>query len=221
MPSPSIALIGDYDSDVTAHRAIPLAIQLASRELRERPLVTWLPTESLASASDETLAQYAGFWCVPGSPYQRMDGALHAIRFARERKVPFLGTCAGFQHALIEYARSVLKLSGADHQESNPIAQLPLIAPLACTLVEVEDRIFLREGSLVAQIYGRTAIDEPYHWHKSAVTNSSVARLQVSYNARMEMQNARNHQDGTCSGRASLERVKTIRIWHEICPEHP
>ena len=163
MPSPSIALIGDYDSGVPAHRAIPLAIELASRELLGPPLVTWLPTESLVSASDETLAQYVGFWSVPGSPYQSMDGALRAIRFARERKVPFLGTCAGFQHALIEYARSVLKLSEADHQESNPTAQLPLIAPLACALVEVEDRIFLQEGSRAAHIYGRTAIDEPYH----------------------------------------------------------
>jgi hypothetical protein len=43
----------------------------------------------------------------------------------------------------------------------------------------------------------------------------------VSYNARMEMQNARNHGDGTSPGRAFLERVKTIRIWHEICPEDP
>jgi CTP synthase (UTP-ammonia lyase) len=163
MPSHSIALIGNYDFGITAHRAIPLAIELATREMQEPPLATWLATESLVSASDETLSQYTGFWCVPGSPYQSMDGALRAIRFAREQKIPFLGTCAGFQHALIEYARSVLSLSDADHQESNPTAQLPLIAPLPCTLVEVEDRIFLREGSRAARIYGRTAIDEPYH----------------------------------------------------------
>jgi CTP synthase (UTP-ammonia lyase) len=163
MPIRSIALIGDYDSEVIAHRAIPLAIELASREIEEPLLVAWLPTEPLVSASDEVLSQYAGFWSVPGSPHQSMDGALRAIRFAREKKVPFLGTCAGFQHALIEYARSVLGLSDADHQESNPTAQIPLIAPLRCALVEVEDRIFLREGSRAAQIYGRTTIDEPYH----------------------------------------------------------
>jgi CTP synthase (UTP-ammonia lyase) len=163
MPIRSIALIGDYDPDVTAHRAIPLAIELASREMQGPPLVTWLSTEPLVSASDEMLSRYAGFWCVPGSPYQSMDGALRAIRFAREQKLPFLGTCAGFQHALIEFARSVLQLSDADHQESNPTARVPLIAALQCALVEVEDRIFLRDGSRAAQIYGRTVIDERYH----------------------------------------------------------
>jgi CTP synthase (UTP-ammonia lyase) len=163
MPIRWIALIGDYDPDVTAHRAIPLAIELASREMQEPPKIAWLPTETLASASDEMLSRYAGFWSVPGSPYRSMTGALRAIGFAREQKLPFLGTCAGFQHALIEYARSILGLSGADHQESNPTAQISLIAPLHCALVEVEGRIFLRNGSRAAQIYGRTAIDETYH----------------------------------------------------------
>jgi hypothetical protein len=48
MPTPSIALVGDYNPDVTAHRAIPLAIELASRE-SEPPGVTWLSTEALVS----------------------------------------------------------------------------------------------------------------------------------------------------------------------------
>jgi CTP synthase (UTP-ammonia lyase) len=162
MPTRSIALIGDYDPEVTAHRAIPLAVELASRET-EPTGVTWLSTEALVSTPDEALFRYAGFWCVPGSPYKNMEGALRAIRFAREQERPFLGTCAGFQHALIEFARSVLGLLDADHLESNPTAQLPLIAPLRCALVEVEDRIFLQKGSRAARIYGQTVIDERYH----------------------------------------------------------
>jgi CTP synthase (UTP-ammonia lyase) len=67
---------------------------------------------------------------------------------------------------VIEFARSVLRLLDAGHWESNPTAQLPLIAPLRCALVEVEDRIFLRKGSRAARIYGQTVIDEPYHWVK-------------------------------------------------------
>jgi CTP synthase (UTP-ammonia lyase) len=162
MPRHLIALVGDYDPDVVAHRAIPLAIQLASREA-EAPGVAWLSTESLVSAPDDALFRYAGFWCVPGSPYKSMEGALRAIRFARQQKRPFLGTCAGFQHALIEFARSVLGLLDADHLESNPAAELALIAPLQCALVEMEGRIFLENGSRAARIYGRSAIDEIYH----------------------------------------------------------
>jgi CTP synthase (UTP-ammonia lyase) len=100
---------------------------------------------------------------VPASPYESMEGALLAIRFARERGVPFLGTCGGFQHALIEYARNVLKLAGADSSESNPQATLPLIAPLSCSLVEATDTIVLQPGSRVATIYGKSEISEKYH----------------------------------------------------------
>jgi CTP synthase (UTP-ammonia lyase) len=162
MPIPSIALVGDYDPAVAAHRAIPLAIELASRET-EPPGVSWLSTEALVWTPEDALSRYAGFWCVPGSPYKDMAGALRVIRFAREKGRPFLGTCAGFQHAVIEFARSVLGLPDADHSESNPTAQLPLIAPLRCALVEVEDRIYLRKESRAARIYGQTVIGEPYH----------------------------------------------------------
>ena len=44
----------------------------------------------------------------PGSPYRNMDGALSAITYARTRDVPLLGTCGGFQHIVVEYARNVL-----------------------------------------------------------------------------------------------------------------
>jgi len=89
------------------------------------------------------LEAFAGFWCVPGSPYRDMDGALRTIRFARETRCPFLGTCGGFQHAVIEYARSVLGLTDADHMESNPDAELPLIIALACRLAPTTGRLIL------------------------------------------------------------------------------
>jgi hypothetical protein len=59
MPTPSIALVGDYDPDVIAHRAIPLAVELASRET-EPTGVTWLSTEALVSTPDDALSRYAG-----------------------------------------------------------------------------------------------------------------------------------------------------------------
>src|SRR4030088_892607 len=66
-----------------------------------------------------------------------------------------LGTCGGSQHALIEYARNVLGLVEADHPESNPTSELPLIAPLSCPLVEVQGRIKLIPGTRMAQLYGK------------------------------------------------------------------
>jgi CTP synthase (UTP-ammonia lyase) len=86
-----------------------------------------------------------------------------AIRFAREQGYPFLGTCGGFQHALIEYARSVLGLTDAEHAETNPDAKDPFIAPLACALVNVTGDIFLHTGSRIALAYGVVRATEAYH----------------------------------------------------------
>src|SRR5260370_1623394 len=114
----------------------------------------WLLTRSVEHAVKERLGGYDALWSVPASTYESMEGALRAIRFAREHAVPFLGTCGGSQHALIEYARHFLGLTEADHAESNPEAELPVIAPLACSPVEATGTIFLKRDSPIAAISG-------------------------------------------------------------------
>jgi CTP synthase (UTP-ammonia lyase) len=159
----SIGLVGDYSPKVRAHRAIPRALELAARSLGQAVRVVWLDTALLADDLQILPAPHDALWCVPGSPYANMQGALAAIRFARERPLPFLGTCGGFQHALIEYARNVLGWTEADHAESNPAAALPLVAPLSCSLVGVEGSVRLLPGSEARRIYGRSEALERYH----------------------------------------------------------
>lgn len=158
-----IALIGDHDPEITAHRAIPTALELAADAAGCDVEAVWIGTPALDRDSADQLASCDGLWCVPGSPYRSMHGALLAIRFARERGRPFLGTCGGFQHALIEYTRNVLGLPEADHAESNPAASMPLITPLACSLVEGKGTIRLKPGSRIRAIYGTSEIVEPYN----------------------------------------------------------
>ena len=160
-----IALVGDYHPDIPAHVAIPHALELAANDLGCAFEMTWMLTDSpeLRTRLPHALDSYDGIWCVPGSPYANMHGALHAITFARQHNIPFLGTCGGSQHALIEYTRNVLGLAEADHVESNPAAALPLIAPLSCPLVEVPDTIKLIPGTRIAQLYGKDEIREQYH----------------------------------------------------------
>ena len=109
-----IALVGDHSPDVKAHAAIPKALTLAAGTVGTEVSVEWLPTQALLGDDLKRLGGFQGIWCVPGSPYVSMEGALRAVRFARERMVPFLGTCGGFQHTLIEYGRSVLALTEAE-----------------------------------------------------------------------------------------------------------
>ena len=88
---------------------------------------------------------------------------MRAIRWAREQRVPLLGTCGGFQHILIEYARNVLGLADAEHEESNPGAPRLFISRLACSLVERSLTIRLKPGSMVAGLYGQESAQEEYY----------------------------------------------------------
>ena len=91
-----------------------------------------------------------------------MGGALAAIRFAREARKPFLGTCGGYQHAVLEYARTVLGYTEADNSEVNPDAEMPLIAPLICALVEQSGKIEFVGGSHIAKIHNALRVVEKY-----------------------------------------------------------
>lgn len=155
-----IALIGDFDATVPAHQAIPLALQLAAAERGAEVEAVWLATDSIRSAAD--LAGFAAIWCVPASPYRSMDGALTAIRHAREQGLPFLGSCGGFQHAILEYARHVLGWQDAEHGETAPTAERAVIAPLSCALVETRAEVRFAAGSQLAAIYGQAAAMEGY-----------------------------------------------------------
>ena len=157
-----VGLVGDYSSAVAAHRAIPRALRIASAVLGCDVEETWLPTASLAGDDAIDLTRFDGLWCVPASPYESFDGAIRAIRFAREHDVPFLGTCGGFQHAVIEFARNVLGRDAA-HAEIDPSAAMPLFAPLSCSMVEVDARVHFSPGSQLAEIYGCTSVMERYH----------------------------------------------------------
>lgn len=135
-----IALVGDFSETVTAHRAINESMRLAKAIVDVEP--QWVHTSSLAESdtAERVLSSAHGIWCVPNSPYASTEGALGAIRWARTRVVPFLGTCGGFQHALLEFVDGVLGREAA-HAELDPNASNPLIAKLSCALIEKAEHI--------------------------------------------------------------------------------
>ncbi|MGL4725496.1 MAG: CTP synthase C-terminal region-related (seleno)protein [Scandinavium sp.] len=155
-----IALVGDFNPDVIAHQAIPLAIDDAAAVQELTADYDWIATTEVGSAED--LVGYDAIWVVPASPYKNAEGAFTAIRYARENSIPFLGTCGGFQHAIIEYARNVLGWRDAAHAETDSEGRM-VIAPLSCSLVEKSDVIELRANTLIAKAYGRLSIEEGYH----------------------------------------------------------
>ncbi|MDA8049520.1 MAG: hypothetical protein M0002_05875 [Rhodospirillales bacterium] len=160
-----IALVGDRNEAVVAHRAIPETLAPARTALGVALAWDWVPTARLGAEKIRAaaLAGTHGVWCVPASPYESMEGALAAIRLACEERKPFLGTCSGFQHALIEYLRNVQGWAAADHAESSPEAELGVIVPLACALTGAKGEITFLPDSLLARAYGSLRAGEEYN----------------------------------------------------------
>ncbi len=158
----TIGLIGDYDPAVTAHVAIPKALQRSADRLSSSLTIEWLATPAVSTRHSNFHA-FDAFWCVPASPYADTDGALAAIRFAREQGKPFLGTCGGFQHALLEYAQTVLGMADAAHAETDPDAVTLLVSRLSCSLVEKSGIVRFPAGSAMAAIHQSSEANETYH----------------------------------------------------------
>ncbi|MET0410191.1 MAG: hypothetical protein ABW217_02795 [Polyangiaceae bacterium] len=167
----SIAIIGDFGPGRPSHWATEASLYHAAARLELRVEPTWVDTISLAT--DEGLRLLEGFdgvWAAPGSPYQSMAGMLRGIRFAREREVPFLGTCGGFQYALIELTRNVLGIADADSAENDSGSQNIVITPIECAAPPLRGaprltgtgRVLPAPDTLFAALCGDAPLDGEY-----------------------------------------------------------
>ncbi|HEX3712183.1 MAG TPA: hypothetical protein VHV09_05280 [Trebonia sp.] len=157
---PRIALVGDRSANVRAHARIPGLIDaLVSREsIALDPY--WIATPDAATCR---LDGFDAIWVAPGSPYESGEGAITAVRTARERGIPFLGTCGGFQYALLEFARNVCGLVEVENAEVTPDAAEHLIVPLECSLTGHEEAVMVVPGTLAAKASGPGRRTERYH----------------------------------------------------------
>jgi CTP synthase (UTP-ammonia lyase) len=157
MATAKLALVGDRSPSVRAHGRIPLLIDA----LRKREGLVldpyWIP-----STEAEDLHDFDGIWVVPGSPYTDPDKVVAAVRTAREREIPFLGTCGGFQHAILELAESLAGIEAPRHAEYG-IEEGAIIVELECSLVGHEGPITYTPGTLIQRIAGVDRSLERYH----------------------------------------------------------
>lgn len=149
-----IGIIGDFDAKNPTHVGTDEAFRHAGGTIGIDVQAEWVPTVHLSDSASHALAPYRGVLVAPGSPYRSMGGALNAIRWARENAVPILGTCGGFQHMIIEYARNVLGVADADHAEEHPTAPHLYVTALACSLVGRTEPVTITPGSRAFEVYG-------------------------------------------------------------------
>lgn len=141
-----VALVGDFSVKIHTLVALSEAIEHCRKHLNFLLEATWVPTTWLPREGfDKNL--YQGCWVVPGSPYKDDEAVLNIIKWARENDFPLLGTCGGFQYMILEYARNVLKISNAIHEEINPDGSDPIISKLSCSLKGRQEEVLITDKS--------------------------------------------------------------------------
>jgi CTP synthase len=116
--SVNIALIGKYLGLKDSYKSLSEALHHGGFAHTTRVDITWIDAETLATDGPEPhLAGMDGILVAPGFGNRGIEGKIEAIRYARERHVPFLGICLGMQCAVIEYGRHVLGLASANSTE--------------------------------------------------------------------------------------------------------
>jgi CTP synthase (UTP-ammonia lyase) len=159
-----LGIMGDFDASNPTHIANNEALDHAAKKFNKPFHYEWVGSERIEPEFETIISSYDGFLIAPGSPYKSMTGVLKIIEYARTHQIPTLGTCGGFQHMIIEFARNVLGITDAEHAETNPYASKLVINPLTCSLkgqtLEIE---IIQKGSLVYSIFNTSTITENYY----------------------------------------------------------
>jgi CTP synthase len=188
----TVALVGKYIDLPDAYLSVTEALRAGGFANDARVNLRWVPSDECQTpeGAERELAGVDAI-CVPGGFGVRgIEGKIGAVRYARERRIPLLGLCLGLQCVVIEAARNLAGLAGANSTEFDPSCAHPVIA----TMADQRDIVAgqgdlggtmrlgmypakLAEGSIVREVYGEPYIEER-HRHRYEVNNAYRARLE-------------------------------------------
>jgi len=124
----SIGLVGKYVELPDAYKSIAEAFIHAGSMNDCKVDLQYIHSEDVESkGSEKTLGHLDGILVAPGFGHRGIEGKIHAVKFARENNIPFLGICLGMQCAVIEFARNVIGFEGANSSEMNHKTPYPVI----------------------------------------------------------------------------------------------
>lgn len=157
-----IALVGDFDEKIPSLVALNQSIDHCRSQLSTKLDAQWVPTQNVKNILAAP-HEYNGIWIVPGSPYRNDKGVYQVIQMARENNVPIMGSCGGFQYMILEYARNVLKIQDAGHEESDAAGSM-VISRLSCSLKGQEELVSITDkSSWLYRVLGRNSIVGKYY----------------------------------------------------------
>ena len=171
----SIVLLGDRNPSVVTHQAIDKALSVFN-DRDQKISASWIGTKDV---SLKELVAVEGLWVLPGTPYQNEEIVFEALAIRRTENLPTLGTCGGFQHMVLEFARNKLGLESAAHAETSPDGDDLVINALPCSLVSQERLVHCVPSTRIAQICG----SEPFvgfHYCNFGVNPNYQAALETA-----------------------------------------
>jgi CTP synthase len=185
----TIGLIGKYIELQDAYKSILEAFIHAGAINECKVIVQDVHSEFITADNvEEKLQGLDGLLVAPGFGHRGIDGKILAVKYAREKGLPFFGICLGMQMSVIEYARNVLHLDQAHSTEMDPQTQDPVI-----DLMEGQKSVTskggtmrlgaypckIQKGTLAHEIYGTDLISER-HRHRWELNNKYVDALQAA-----------------------------------------
>ena len=191
-----IAMVGKYVDLTESYKSLSEALKHAGIHTETKVCITYIDSENIETEGTDCLKNFDAILVPGGFGVRGVEGKIAAARYARENKVPYLGICLGMQIALIEFARHMASMEGANSTEFDLKTPYPVVALIdewqtADGAVEKRDEhadlggtmrlgaqeVALADGSLAAAIYGSTNIKER-HRHRYEVNNHFVPALE-------------------------------------------
>ena len=141
----TIAMCGKYTELIDSYKSVMEAFVHAGVENNARVNIKWIQTENIKNLKDveKVFSNINGVLILPGFGSRGSEGKIKIVKYSRENKVPFLGICLGLQCAVIEFARNVCKMQGANSTEFNSKTQYPVI-----DLMESQRAIKIKGGTM-------------------------------------------------------------------------
>ncbi len=184
-----IGLVGKYIELKDAYKSIAESFIHAGVANECRVDLKWIHSEKIMKENvQEVLHGLKGIVVAPGFGDRGIEGKIEAVRYAREKKIPFLGICLGMQCAVVEFARNVAGMKNAHSTEMNPSTPYPVI-----DIMDQQKKVTTKGGTMrlgsypctikkdtrAWQVYGRLKTNER-HRHRYELNNRYVKELRKS-----------------------------------------
>ena len=230
----TIGMVGKYVDLTESYKSLTEALRHAGIHTESRVNIEYIDSEEIEAKGSSSLEKYDAILVPGGFGKRGIEGKIAAARFAREKKIPYLGICLGMQVALLAFARDKVGLTRATSTEFDPETDQPLVAlisewqnhdgkverrdnnsDLGGTMRLGAQTCAVRPGTLAAEIYGSTVTER--HRHRYEANNHYLPRVEEAG----LVVSARTPTEGLCEIIEMPRTGENAHPWYVGVQYHP